>query len=135
MRIGELAKATGTTPRALRHYEQEGLIASARAGNGYRDYDERAAVRVRNIRYLLDAGYTLADVRYFAACLDGDVAAAPPSPTALRLARERLAVIDARIAAQIEARDRLARAVEKATRAAEADPRLPAPPFAAAAPE
>ncbi|MFD9903212.1 MerR family transcriptional regulator [Streptomyces sp. NPDC059063] len=109
MRIGELAKATGATPRALRHYEQQGLIESVRAANGYRDYDERAAVRVRNIRYLLDAGLILADIRYFVSCLDGDITSVPPSPTALRLAEQRLAVIDARIAAQIEARDRLAR--------------------------
>lgn len=82
MRIGELAAATGTTPRALRHYEQEGLIGSTREANGYRDYDERAAVRVRNIRYLLDTGLTLADVRCFAGCLDGDMTTAPRPPRA-----------------------------------------------------
>ncbi|WP_415745036.1 MerR family transcriptional regulator, partial [Streptomyces scabiei] len=61
MRIGELARATGTTARALRHYEQAGLISSQRAPNGYRIYDERAVVRVRNIRYLLAAGLVLDD--------------------------------------------------------------------------
>ncbi|KPC64831.1 MerR family transcriptional regulator [Streptomyces chattanoogensis] len=108
MRIGELAQATGATPRALRHYEAAGLISSLRADNGYREYDDRAAVRVRNIRYLIDAGLTLADVQCFTSCLDGDVPAARPSPEGLRIARERLEVIDARIAAQTEARDRLA---------------------------
>ncbi|MFF4700866.1 MerR family transcriptional regulator [Streptomyces chattanoogensis] len=108
MRIGELAKATGTTPRALRHYEAAGLISSLRADNGYREYDSRAPVRVRNIRYLIDAGFTLADVQCFTSCLDGDVPAARPSPEGLRIARERLEVIDARIAAQTQARDRLA---------------------------
>jgi len=44
VRIGELARATGATPRALRHYEQAGLITSQRAPNGYRTYDEHAAV-------------------------------------------------------------------------------------------
>lgn len=78
MRIGELARATGASARALRHYEQAGLISSERAANGYRVYDERAVVRVRNIRYLLDAGLTLDDVRVFLPCLDGDLAAAPP---------------------------------------------------------
>ncbi|MCM9077470.1 MULTISPECIES: MerR family transcriptional regulator [Streptomyces] len=108
MRIGELAKATMTTARALRHYEQAGLISSERAPNGYRVYDERAVVRVRNIRCLLVAGLTLDDVRVFAPCLDGNVAAATPSATGLRVAMERLAVLDERIAAQTEARDRLA---------------------------
>ncbi|MER8045053.1 MerR family transcriptional regulator [Streptomyces sp. NPDC094032] len=111
MRIGELARRTGTTARALRHYEQAGLISSARAANGYRVYEEGAAVRVSNIRYLLDAGLTLDDVAAFASCLDGDMPAAPPSPRGLEIARERLAVLDARIAAQTEARDRLAAAL------------------------
>ncbi|MGK3102774.1 MerR family DNA-binding transcriptional regulator [Streptomyces sp. WAC05858] len=50
MRIGELAKATGATTRALRFYEERGLLSSARAVNGYRVYDERAIQRVANIR-------------------------------------------------------------------------------------
>jgi DNA-binding transcriptional MerR regulator len=111
VRIGELAEATGTTPRALRHYEQAGLIAARRAANGYRVYDEAAAVRVRNIRRLLAAGLTLEDVTAFAPCLDGDVSAAAPSGRGIQIARERLAVLDARIAAQVEARDRLAAAL------------------------
>ncbi|MGR3938805.1 MerR family transcriptional regulator [Streptomyces sp. BRA346] len=115
MRIGELAKATGTTPRALRHYEQAGLISSGRASNGYRVYDERAVVRVRNIRHLLAAGLTLDDVQAFLPCLDGDVAAAPPSDKGLRVAWERLAVLNERIAAQTEARDRLESALRNTT--------------------
>ncbi|MFC6983885.1 MerR family transcriptional regulator [Streptomyces cirratus] len=118
MRIGELARATGTTARALRHYEQAGLISSERASNGYRVYEEGAVVRVRNIRHLLSAGLTLEDVRVFLPCLDGDVAAAPPSDRGLRVARERLAVLDERIAAQTGARDRLATALRQHARAA-----------------
>ncbi|WHM41510.1 MerR family transcriptional regulator [Streptomyces sp. BPTC-684] len=115
MRIGELAKATGTTARALRHYEQAGLIASERAANGYRVFDDRTVVRVRNIRHLLAAGLTLDDVQVFLPCLDGDVAAAPPSDRGLRIALERLAVLNERIAAQTEARDRLQAALQEKT--------------------
>lgn len=115
MRIGELASTTRTTARALRHYEQAGLISSERASNGYRVYDERAVVRVRNIRHLLAAGLTLDDVRVFLPCLDGDVAAAAPSEKGLRVALERLAVLNERIAAQTEARDRLEAALREKT--------------------
>ncbi|MEU7637341.1 MerR family transcriptional regulator [Streptomyces sp. NPDC039016] len=118
MRIGELADLTGVSPRALRKYESEGLIDSERAVNAYRVYDDRAVVRVRNIRHLLDAGLTLADVACFRSCLDGDLSTAPPSPEGLRIARDRLAVIDRRIAAQSAARDRLARALESVPPAA-----------------
>ncbi|GAA3055391.1 MerR family transcriptional regulator [Streptomyces roseofulvus] len=111
MRIGELARRTGVSARALRHYEQAGLIASARAANGYRVYEEGAVVRVANIRYLLDAGLTLDDVSAFRSCLDGDLPSVRPSARGLEIARERLAVLDARIAAQTAARDRLAAAL------------------------
>ncbi|MET9777292.1 MerR family transcriptional regulator [Streptomyces sp. NPDC006367] len=115
MRIGELARETGTTARALRHYEQAGLISSEREHNGYRVYDEKAVVRVRNIRSLLAVGLTLDDVRVFLPCLDGDVTAGPPSDKGLRVARERLAVLEERIAAQTEVRDRLAAALRERT--------------------
>jgi hypothetical protein len=72
-------------------------------------------VRVRNIRCLLAAGLTLDDVRVFLPCLDGDVAAAPPSDKGLRVALERLAVLNQRIAVQAEARDRLEAALRQAT--------------------
>ncbi|MDH6139230.1 DNA-binding transcriptional MerR regulator [Kitasatospora sp. GP30] len=111
MRIGELARATGTTARALRHYEQAGLIRSERADNGYRDYDGQAATRVRNIRHLLDAGLTLEDVSAFATCLDGDLATVTPSDHGRRIALDRLAVLDQRIARQLAARNRLASAL------------------------
>ncbi|MFJ6194475.1 MerR family transcriptional regulator [Micromonospora sp. NPDC092111] len=123
MRIGELARVTGSSPRALRHYEREGLISSWREANGYRDYDETTVARVRNIRHFLAVGLTVADIRPFLGCLDGDVAAAPPSPAGLRIARDRLAVIDQRIAAQLAARDRLARALRRADDAGRRDVR------------
>ncbi|WP_432927768.1 MerR family transcriptional regulator [Microbispora sp. CA-135349] len=115
MRIGELARATGTTARALRHYEDEGLITSRRAPNGYRVYAEDVVVRVRNIRHLLAAGLTLADVRAFLPCLDGDVVATPPSDRGIQIALDRLAVLNERIAVQIEARDRLAATLRRVT--------------------
>ncbi|RSS46888.1 MerR family transcriptional regulator [Streptomyces sp. WAC08241] len=112
LRIGELARRTGVSARALRHYEKAGLVTSSRAANGYRVYEEGAVTRVANIRYLLDAGLTLDDVSAFRSCLDGDVPSVPPSARGLEIARERLAVLDARIAAQTAARDRLAKALE-----------------------
>jgi DNA-binding transcriptional MerR regulator len=114
MRIGELAHTTGTTPRALRHYEEAGLIASRRRPNGYRDYDPTMAVRVHNIRFLLDAGLTLEDIGTFGSCLDQDVSEASAAPELLQVAWDRLAVLDRRIAAQVAVRDRLATALRAA---------------------
>ncbi|MFE4972485.1 MerR family transcriptional regulator [Kitasatospora sp. NPDC056651] len=111
MRIGELAARTGSTARALRHYEQAGLIESGRAPNGYREYGEPTVVRVRNIRALVAAGLTLEDLRPLLGCLDGDVLSGRPSERVLGIARERLAVLERRITAQTEARDRLVAAL------------------------
>lgn len=119
MRIGELARTTGASPRSLRHYEACGLLDPGRDANGYRTYDQTHAVRVRNIRFLLECGLTLDDVRFFRACLDGDVAGARPSAAALALARERLTRIEERIAGLSRARDRLAERLADAAEVAE----------------
>ncbi|MGK4580040.1 MerR family transcriptional regulator [Kitasatospora sp. HPMI-4] len=114
MRIGELATAAGVSVRALRHYEQSGLIHSERTDNGYRRYGDQAVNRVRNIRHLLDAGLTLDDVRVFLSCLDGDLTTTTPSGRGLQVALDRLAVLERRIAAQCEIRDRLVSALRSA---------------------
>ncbi|MEV7600867.1 MerR family transcriptional regulator [Kitasatospora sp. NPDC089797] len=126
MRIGELARRTGSTARALRHYEQGGLITSERAANGYREYADPAVVRVRNIRALVAAGLTLEDIRPLLGCLDGDVLSRRPSEGVLEILRERLAVLERRIAAQTETRDRLA-ATLAASERIRASERVPVP--------
>lgn len=48
MRIGVLAEQLGTTPHAIRFYERRGLLpAPERSGNGYRQYSEGDAERLR----------------------------------------------------------------------------------------
>lgn len=63
MLIGELADATGTTPKTLRFYEREGLLPEPdRLANGYRSYDADAVARVRFVRRAQAAGFTLAQI-------------------------------------------------------------------------
>jgi MerR family transcriptional regulator, copper efflux regulator len=112
MRIGALAQAAKTTTRALRHYEQEGLLASTRTPSGYREYADDALLRVRNIRELLATGFTIGDVRAFLTYLDRDL---PPvfadsggCATAMRVADERLAVLRERLETLTRLHDSLA---------------------------
>lgn len=58
MRIGELARRTGVSVRALRYYEEQGLLVPERAANGYRDYPTSAVDYVRSIQLLYAAGLT-----------------------------------------------------------------------------
>jgi DNA-binding transcriptional MerR regulator len=56
MRIGELAEATGATVRAIRYYEEQGLLQSERTASGQRVYTEDAVEQVRWIRMMLQNG-------------------------------------------------------------------------------
>ncbi|MGQ4381151.1 MerR family transcriptional regulator [Streptomyces sp. SAS_267] len=70
MRIGELSRVTGVSRRLLRYYEEQGLIVPDRSVNGYRDYDERYADRVKQIRGLLAAGLSTRLIKQILPCLD-----------------------------------------------------------------
>ena len=69
MRIGELSRRTGASVRSIRYYDQEGLVTSRRLANGYREFDDPTVERVRAIRDLLGAGFTLDELRSLAECL------------------------------------------------------------------
>ena len=70
MRITEAARHAGTSPRMLRYYEAEGLLAPARRDNGYRDYDAGEVLVARQIVALSHAGFPLSLVlqSYFSFC-------------------------------------------------------------------
>lgn len=61
--IHEVARATGTTSRTLRHYDAIGLLPPTSVGaNGYRHYDRAALVRLQRILLLRGLGVGLADI-------------------------------------------------------------------------
>ena len=80
MRVGELARRTGTTVRALRYYEAAGLVVPRRLGNGYREYPAIAVRLVQQIRELTALGLSVEETRPFVESLadgrDADVCAA-----------------------------------------------------------
>ncbi|MER6916114.1 MerR family transcriptional regulator [Streptomyces sp. NPDC000594] len=111
MRIGELAERVGASTRSLRHYERQGLLAPLRDSNGYREYDEAALVRARNIKELLATGLTTEDVLHYLehGCLDRPLTEAPACTGELDTVRQRLESLESRLARLQEQRDRLAR--------------------------
>ena len=70
LKVGELARRTGVTVRALHHYDSIGLLRpSARSEGGYRLYNRDDVVRLHGIQALRQMGVPLADVAHL---LDGD---------------------------------------------------------------
>lgn len=84
--VKQVAALSGITARALRHYDQVGLLKPTRVGaNGYRYYDEAALLRLQQILFYRELDFPLEEIRRL---LD--------SPTfdalsALQTHRERLA--------------------------------------------
>ncbi|MBO2454099.1 MerR family transcriptional regulator [Actinomadura barringtoniae] len=121
MRIGDAAAAAGTTPRALRFYEQRGLLPPPpRTANGQRWYGDRDLARVRVVRMLLSLGLTVEDVRRSAdrlELLDGDVLpryGGPGCDRSTGTVQARIAAIEAEIARLVELRDNLKAAIAPA---------------------
>src|SRR5436190_976184 len=68
-RIGELAAATGLSVRALRHYDDIGLLTPSRSEAGQRLYTEADVRRLYRVVALRQLGVPLPEI---AACLERD---------------------------------------------------------------
>ncbi len=64
MTIGQLARQSNLTPRAIRYYEEVGLIQPpVRTESNYRLFDSESAERLRFISKCRALGFSLAEVR------------------------------------------------------------------------
>ncbi|WP_395244516.1 MerR family transcriptional regulator [Agromyces sp. MMS24-K17] len=117
MRIGDLAARTGVSARRLRYYEQQGLIASERRANGYRDYAEGSVERVEQVSGLIEAGVPTAVIADMIPCLAQT--SHPKAPVIERTQADTLerrrAQLDARIDALIRNRDAIDAYLDRAT--------------------
>ncbi|MGH8260634.1 MAG: MerR family transcriptional regulator [Steroidobacteraceae bacterium] len=96
MRIGELAKLSGTLPVTIRYYEQVALIpAPPRSVSGYRRYSGEHLMRLRFLRRCRDLGFSISEIRgllRLAECSDQSCR------TVTDLATEHLSRVRAKIA-------------------------------------
>jgi MerR family transcriptional regulator, copper efflux regulator len=71
MRIGELADQAGISTKALRYYEEIGILPPpARTPSGYRSYDQTALGRLEFVRAARALGLTLSEIRQIIAFRD-----------------------------------------------------------------
>jgi DNA-binding transcriptional MerR regulator len=112
MRVGELATHTGSSIRALRYYEESGLLHAKRRSNGYRDFDDSAVERVRVIRDLLDTGFTVEEIRSLDDCLPCPHSAGRCSSLTAALYRRKLTRIDHQLRTLNQLRKRIHQRLE-----------------------
>ncbi len=70
MRIGEVARRSGVSVRALRYYEEQGLLTPGRSPGGQREYPEDAVDRVRFFQQLYAAGLPSRRIAELLPCID-----------------------------------------------------------------
>jgi MerR family transcriptional regulator, copper efflux regulator len=98
LRVGDLAKMTGKTVRAIHHYEELGLIEPAGRSKGhYRLFDPETPVRIRWIGKLQSLGLSLGEIRAL-------VRSRQASPSALQAAGQLRRMYEEKL---VEVRSRL----------------------------
>lgn len=104
--IGEFANRAGIAPSALRFYEQQGLLCSARSAGGRRLYPRAELRRVAFIRAAQAVGLSLPEIATALATLPGG--RTPTASDWQKLSRQWQPLLDARITALTRLRDQLA---------------------------
>ncbi|MET9713162.1 MerR family transcriptional regulator [Nocardiopsis alba] len=89
VKIGDAAAFAGTTPRAIRHYHETGLLPEPeRGGDDRRRYGYEDMIRLLWIRKMADAGIALDDIRD--AFTTGTASAGTDSEDGIAVTLERL---------------------------------------------
>ncbi|WP_370179967.1 helix-turn-helix domain-containing protein [Alteriqipengyuania sp.] len=105
MRIGELARATGTKAATIRYYEREGVLPAAdRTESNYRDYSDEHLATLSFVRRARELGFSMAQVRELLALSDHDE---KPCQDVDQLAQQQLAEVERKIADLSALRDEL----------------------------
>lgn len=103
MRIGELAARAGVSVRALRYYEEQGLLHSERTSGGQRDYVEAAVQRVGFFQVMYAAGLSSKRIAEMLPCIDSGTTDSDQR----RMLEDERRRIESRIDELIDVRDRL----------------------------
>jgi DNA-binding transcriptional MerR regulator len=96
--IQEVAKELGLTMRALRFYEDKGLIAPQRVGTT-RIYGKREVARVRLVQRGRRLGFTVREIKEFLDLYDVDPEHVEQMRRFIKRVRERLSELEQRRAA------------------------------------
>src|SRR2546425_12803099 len=105
LKIGELARRAGVTPKAIRFYERKRILPTAkRAPNGYRLYSDDAVEMLRFVKQASGLGLTLAEIKDIIAIRQGG---RPPCTHVHRLLRDKAVELDRKLKDLVEVRRRI----------------------------
>ena len=98
LRVGDLAKVTGKTVRAIHHYEELGLIEPAGRSKGhYRLFDPETPVRIRWIGKLQSLGLSLTEIRALVKNRQASASAQQSADQLRRMYEQRLVEVKTRL--------------------------------------
>ena len=109
LNIGEAARQTGVTAKAIRFYERKRILPPAkRAANRYRLYDDDAVGRLQFVKQATGLGLTLAEIKEIIAIRRGG---RPPCAHVCGLLRDKAAELDRKLEDLLELRRRIRRSL------------------------
>ncbi len=112
MKIGQLADRTGVSTKAIRYYEDIGVLPEpARADNGYRTYDDSTEDRITFIRDAQTAGLSLTEIQLI---LDLRDRGESTCGHVIATLEDHLRDVDRQMSEMARTRDRLSGLIERA---------------------
>jgi DNA-binding transcriptional MerR regulator len=109
LKIGELARRTGVTTKAIRFYERKRILPPAkRTANQYRLYDDDAVGMLHFVKQATGLGLTLAEIKEIIAIRRGG---RPPCAHVHRLLRDKAGELDRQLEDLLDLRRRIRRSL------------------------
>jgi Cu(I)-responsive transcriptional regulator len=109
MKIGAAADAAGLSVKTVRYYADIGLIAPDRSASGYRDYDAATVEKLRFVGRARTFGFGLSECRELLSLYEDRSRA---SADVKRMAEDKIAALDRKLAELHELRNELARVAD-----------------------
>jgi DNA-binding transcriptional MerR regulator len=98
VRIGEAARETGVTIKAIRHYEAVGLLTTLEREGRYRQLSTEDLEQLRLIAHCRGLGFSLREIREVLRAVTAAKPACPDPRTMLAVVERRFRALDAQVA-------------------------------------
>jgi DNA-binding transcriptional MerR regulator len=113
MQIGDFAQRAGVSVRAIRYYEELGLIRpESHSNGGFRLYGHENLKRIRVINFLKDLGLSLTDIRQIFLAKKPSGGDKQTVEFLLRVFDEKLSLVEERLETLNKMKSELARAIK-----------------------